>query len=160
MLPPASNAVDRRSKLGVSCATLRGETSRRFAGFSTILALVLLVACGAPVQVDPDAGHIRFGRSVDTTTFVLAGQGSTFPVGSDVAYRAAMVRELGPMTIRLVGTLNGTTVVDSSFEVAEPTWTLYVGTIPGSLLFEEGTFEMRVLDVGNNELASGSFTVG
>lgn len=132
-----------------------------FAGVIHILLIALvLIACGGPVQADPDAGHIRFGASVDTTTFELSGRGTAFEVGSDVAYRAAMPRDLGPTTIRLVGTLNGLTVVDSSFEVNEANWTLYVGTIPGSLLFEEGAFEMRVLDVGNNELASGSFTVG
>lgn len=124
-----------------------------------LVAVGFVIGCGGTAPTDPDAGHIRFGASVDMTTFTLSGQGTSFTSGSDVAFRAAMSEALGPTTIRLVGTLNGTQVLNSTNPVDEESWSLYVGTIPGAMLFEAGTFEMKVVDLGNNELASGSFTV-
>lgn len=123
-----------------------------------LLLAGFVIAC-TPAQADPDAGHIRFGRSVDMTTSTLSGEGTTFSTGNDVAFRAAMPEAMGETTIRLVGTLNGTQIMNSTNPVAESEWTVYVGTIPGAMLFEPGRFEMKIVDIGNNELASGSFTV-
>lgn len=126
---------------------------------SLLVICAFLAACGGATQPDPDAGHIRFGRSVDMTTFALSGQASSFPSGQDVAFRAAMPRVMTSSSIRLVGTLNGVEIINQTAEVNESEWTVYVGTIPSAYLFEAGTFEMRIVDVGNNQLASGSFTV-
>lgn len=125
------------------------------------LAVLLLAGCSAltSAQLDPNAGKVTFGRSLDTTSFVLSGEATSFPVGGDVAYRAALSKVMNQGNVRLSGTLNGTVVVDSTNAVTEDVWTLYGGTLPGSLLFEAGTFQLRVLDIGNNELAVGSFTV-
>lgn len=125
------------------------------------LIALLLAACSAltPAQLDPNAGKVTFGRSLDITTFALSGEANSFPVGGDVAYRAALTRVMNQGSVRLSRTLNGTVVVDSTNPVNEEVWTLYGGTLPGGLLFEAGTFQLRVLDIGNNEFAAGSFTV-
>lgn len=124
-----------------------------------LVASLALIACSSTAQLDADAGHITFGNSLNTTTFVLSGEGREFEVGHDVAYRAAMNKAMGKGTIRLTATLNGTTILNQTAQVDEESWSLYGGTIPGSLLFEAGAFEMHVLDIGNNVLSAGSFSV-
>lgn len=126
-----------------------------------MLVTLILAGCSAlaPAQLDPQAGKVTFGRSLDTTTFVLTGEATSFAVNSDVAYRGALSRVLTGGSIRLHGTLNDFVVLDQSNAVQEEGFTLYGGTLPGALLFEPGTFRLRLLDFGNSELATGTFTI-
>lgn len=119
--------------------------------------LISLIACTS-LPLDSNAGRVTFGTALDTSSFDLSGEGMSFPTGRDVAYRAGLSRAIEGEQIRLVGTLNGTTVVNDTHDVAGA-GVIYGGTIPGAYLYEPGTFELRLLDFGNNELSSGSFTV-
>lgn len=120
------------------------------------LALIALIACTSPVQ--PGDGRVTFGTSLDTTTFVLSGEGTRFPKGTDVAFLASFSRVMEKGQIRLSAKLRDVTVLDQLVDITE-TATAYGGTLPASLFYDWGPVTFRVLDVGNVELASGTMTV-
>jgi hypothetical protein len=123
-------------------------------GLAISVGLLLSRNGGSPNV--PPAGSIWFGSSFDAKSFEIRDRAESFTSGDPVA----LVAHLGQTvpagyaaTIDIDGHSSPTTVAPSAG------MDFYGVVIPAAFL-TPGVHHVRVSDIGGNELASGSLTVG
>jgi hypothetical protein len=123
--------------------------------------VLLLVACGGAGKATPgpNAGHVFFGQSYDTSTFAISGATAQAPQGHDIAFVGHFTRRVAKGQIHVLAVINGITVLQQNVQVTNGPWTVYAGRIPGNRLFEPGPMLMRIVDDGNVLVSSGTLTV-
>lgn len=116
---------------------------------------LLLSRNGGSANVPP-AGSIWFGSSFDTKSFEIRDRADSFTSGARVALVAHLSQTVPAgyaATIDIDGHSTPTTVAPSAG------MDFYGVMIPSAFL-TPGVHHVRVSDIGGNELASGSLTVG
>jgi hypothetical protein len=119
------------------------------------ISVALLSRNGGSPNVPP-AGSIWFGSSFDTKSFEIRDRADSFTLGVSVALVAHLSKTVPAgyaATIEIDGHSIPTTVAPSAG------MEFYGVTIPSAFL-TPGVHHVRVSDIGGNELASGSLTVG
>ena len=120
------------------------------------ISVGLLLSTNGGSADEPPAGSIWFGSSFDTKSFEIRDRADSFTSGARVALVAHLSQTVPAgyaATIDIDGHLTPTTVAPSAG------MDFYGVMIPSAFL-TPGVHHVRVSDIGGNELASGSLTVG
>jgi len=103
----------------------------------------------------PPAGTVWFGTSFDTTTFVIAGQASSFPQSGQVALVARLSKMVpGGQPVNLL--VDG--IVMKSAAASSSDYDAFGSTLTAAQM-TTGSHAVTVTDAGGNLLASGSVTI-
>ena len=108
----------------------------------------------------PDRGAILFGSSFDPDTMIVSGPTTKVSLGASfaiVAHFSSTISETGWFDVRS----GKTTVTHNPLSITGATdYVGFVETTDGFSLGESGTYLVVMTDVGGNELARGTLTIG
>ncbi|MDQ2964308.1 MAG: hypothetical protein M3R57_00435 [Chloroflexota bacterium] len=123
-------------------------------GLAISVGLLLSRNAGSPNV--PPAGSIWFGSSFDAKSFEIRDRADSFTSGARVALVAHLSQAVPAgyaATIDIDGHATPTSVAPSAGMD-------FYGVVIPSAFLAPGVHHVRVSDIGGNELASGSVTVG